>query len=497
MSMKSKRFLIPIFIFFIAALVYGWYGFNGMLTRDNANLQYGAQRMAQGVPPYLSIFNHTVPLPTMIAGFGVMISNHVGWDDLHTVRLIFFVIGCLAVVSVYLLGASLFQCKRPGFFGALIFLGFHPFAWQLSSGPQKKIPMVFFETLNLLMTSQRKWFWAGFFGSLSFLCWQPTAIFPIVTLLLAATSLRDERIRNISRTLSGIGLPLLGVSLYFLYHGAFGQLLDGAIAFNFKYYLGRDSSSIVFHFLRPVGVVFLRYTTMFVPILVGFVMIGYICFWRLSQYTSWRESLVKDKFSPLLLSFPAPVIWSILDFQGPPDFFVFLPYMAIACGFFLERSVDRAMRWGERLKREAIYERVSLSIAAGLCIALITFGIYASRHGRSYLDYQKKMSIEIERRFGKEVKLLSIGVPELLVLLHRKNPTPYVFIINGIDRHIHANVPGGFEGWVKKLEAYKPEVIAFGPTEGTHIFKLMDWVGGRYHQEQIGPWELYVRNSSD
>ena len=60
----------------------------------------------------------------MLAGLGVMLSKQLGWSDIYTVRLLFFVIGCFAVVSVYLLGHSLFRSQRVGVFAALTFLGF-------------------------------------------------------------------------------------------------------------------------------------------------------------------------------------------------------------------------------------------------------------------------------------------------------------------------------------------------------------------------------------
>src|SRR3712207_9105294 len=40
----------------------------------------------------------------------------------------------------------------------------------------------------------------------------------------------------------------------------------------------------------------------------------------------------RETFAPVLLSLPFPVIWSMMDFQGYPDFFVFIPYVAIGFG---------------------------------------------------------------------------------------------------------------------------------------------------------------------
>ena len=124
--MLTSRSALPLFILALAALVYGMYGFDGVLLRDYSIYLYSGQRMAEGVPPYVSIFDHKGPLSPMIAGFGVMLSKVLDWDDILTVRLVFFATGCLTVMAVYLLGKSIFCSQVTGFFGALTFLGFFP-----------------------------------------------------------------------------------------------------------------------------------------------------------------------------------------------------------------------------------------------------------------------------------------------------------------------------------------------------------------------------------
>jgi len=428
----------------------------------------------------------------MLAGLGVIVSKQLAWDDIYAVRLVFFIVSCLAVVSGYWLGNSLFQSQRVGGFAAFAFLGFFGFARHAAgSGPRTKTPMVLFETLSLLLTSQRQWFWAGLCGSLSSLAWQPTAIFPLVTLILATARPREERFPAISRALAGIGLPLVVIGAYFHYHGAFYELLDGAILFNIRY-LDRVQYSFISHISKVERAVFSGYGTMLLPIVIGLIMVVYIYFWRRSLHESFRDTLTKDAFAPVLLSFPAPVLWSLLDFQGYPDFYVFLPYLAIGFGKFLDLAVQHM----ERSRGTTLQEGAPRFLTTGLCIALIAsawINVHVRRESR--LDLQKQAAFEIEERFGEDVRLLSIGAPEILVVLHRINPSPYVFIISGIDRRIHANTPGGFEGWLQELEAYGPEVIAFGQTNGIHTYKLMDWLKSQYHEEHIGPWELYVRDS--
>ena len=107
--MSIQRVFIPFLVFAMAALVYRQYGFHGRLGRDEAANLYSGQRMAQGVPPYVSIFDNKGALAPMLAGLGVTVSKQLDWNDIYTVRMVFFIVSCFAVVSVYLLGNSLFQ----------------------------------------------------------------------------------------------------------------------------------------------------------------------------------------------------------------------------------------------------------------------------------------------------------------------------------------------------------------------------------------------------
>jgi hypothetical protein len=490
----GSRIALPVLVLILTTFLYGQFGFQGKLNRDDANLLYSSQRMAEGIPPYISIFNHTVPIPPLLGGLGVAISKKMGWNDLYTVRFLFFVIGCLTAVSIYFLGLSLFRSQRIGFIVALVFIQFFPFAQSAISGPQKKVPMVLFEVLALLMTSKKRWFRAGFCGSLAFLTWQAMGIFPIVTLFLAAISPEKERFQNIFRTTAGVVIPLIFIIFYFYFYGAFWQFLDGAILFNIKY-IDRKTTSLFYPIFRLIYVVGFRYNTLLLPILIGLIMIIYLSLRKIPRYFSFRALLNRDPFAPLLITFPAPLLWSLIDFQGIPDFFVFIPYISIGFGYFIEVVFQRVKGFFLKNRSHSSCQRAPQFFLIGLVVVLITLAeVNISLYRNSELDNQKKGAIEIERRFGKEVRFLSIGTPELLVLLHWKNPNPYVFIISGIDRYIHEKTNDGFEGWLKELEVFKPEVIGFGETYGRHTPKLMDWINSNYHPEQVGPWHIYVRN---
>jgi hypothetical protein len=476
-------------VFLGAAAIYGTYGFDGPLSRDGANHFYAGQRMADGVPPYVSIFNHKTPLASMLAGLGVMLAGLLGRDEVSSVRFLFYLIGCATAVSVYFLGRYVFHSRRAGLLGAALFLAFAEFGGLSASGPHPKPPLVLFETLSLLAMCQRRWLLAGLSGSLAFLTWQPMAIFPLVTLVLAAACPPETRPRAVVRTLAGLAVPLAVTAAYFLSRDALYDVLDGSILFNLRY-LDRGQPSALSN-LRSIGwSVWRAYGTALLPIVIGFAVMLSMYAGAIRRRRAWREALVNDPFAPLLLTFPAPVAWSLLDFQASSDFFVFLPYLAIASGYTLHRAADTL----EGLTARWTAAPVPTLLVAGVCAALMAWPwLQPRREAGLDLEGQKAVAAEIRQRFGGDARFVSIGAPQLLVLLRAVNPNRYPFIINGIDRHIDANTRGGFEGWLSELEAWGPDVIAVGTTRGRHVPTLMRWIESRYDGQERGPWKLYVR----
>jgi hypothetical protein len=128
----------PLLVLALAALVYGLYGFDGVLLRDYSIYLYSGQRVAEGVPPYVGIFDHKGPLSPLIAGFGVAMSGLLNLDDVYAVRVVFYATACLAVVAVYLLGKEVFRSREVGLFAALTFLGFYAYAQPAASGPEPR-----------------------------------------------------------------------------------------------------------------------------------------------------------------------------------------------------------------------------------------------------------------------------------------------------------------------------------------------------------------------
>lgn len=493
-SHRFLPFLTGILVLSISAIVFSQYGFEGAITRDTANALYSGQQMARGIPPFVSIFNHSGSSGPLLSGIGVWLATVFSLDDILIVRIIFFIIGSLAATSLYFFTSDLFESRRIGFLAVFTFLGFGCFGKHTMTGPSGKISLVLFETLSLLFMVRKGWFLAGICGSLAFLAWQPAAIYALVAIILAFAQSKPgrERILNIIRTASGAAIPLIAVSLYFLSKSAFYEFIDGTILFNL-YHLEREPSSIISHLGAPVMAIFRSYTIMAIPMFLGFLAILIIYVWRLKLCgRSITRLLSEDRFAPILLSFPAPVIWSVLDFQGCPDLYIFLPYLASGFAWLLYMAFQRLIEVGEM---RHFAQKWSFILLCGTLIA--TAATHYKITSEKGLNEQRRWASEVESRFGSDSRLVSIGVPEILVLLHRTNPNPYVFIVSGIDNHINAARSDGFDGWLKELQDYDPQIIAFGPTRGRFKSTLTSWLEFHYSETNIGDWKLFVRQHTN
>lgn len=491
----STSFIIAAFVFLTSAIVFIQYGFEGTLRRDAALYLYSGQQMAQGVPPYVSVFEVKGPLTYLIPGIGASIAMLLKLDDIIAVRVAFLILSCLAIVGLYFLGSTLFESRRVGLLAAFTFIGFWGFGRGAVSGPSAKTPVVLFQLLSLLLTARKRWFWAGLCGSLAALTWQPTAIFPLATILLALTQSRAglERARNAIRAVSGILIPIVVISLYFLHKGALSDLVDGAILFHLNY-LERGPSSLLNHLRGPIRAVYVGFTVMAIPIALGFLVVCMTYMWRMKLHGgSILRLLARDRFAALLLSFPALVIWSLLDFQGYGDFFVLLPYVAIGFGWLLYLALEGLM------KTVDIRPALQMTWFLVLCATLIgsaAMNYYVT--AENGLDDQRQWAQWVESRFGRDSKIVSIGEPSILVLLHSTNPNPYVYIISGFHNRIEAKTPGGFEGWLEELEREDLSVIALGKVRPSQVrTRLIAWLETRYQETHVGEWTLFVKSGTD
>lgn len=484
-SPRGYLVLGALLAFCVASFIYCMYGFEGTLTRDSAVYIYGAQQLSKGIPPYVSVIDPKGPLSFLVPTIGVAFANALGLDHVFGVRVLFMLVSCGAVATLFVLSWHIFRRWSAAAFAALTFIGFKGFAvMAAATGPRPKTFSVLFEILCLLCLVRGWWFWAGLCGGVAALTWQPSGILILAMLLWAVLQSPSERWRVIRQAGAGIVLPLLLVLLWF-------HAMDAMAALQSSFEVGLLTQDPPSTFRQDLANLirkgFVGYQTMLIPLVLGFGVLG-LAFFDQIHRSSWRRVLREEPLTPVLVSLLGFVLWSLYDFQGSVDYYPLLPYGALGFGVFLDHAVTGLS------KRAAAPRRMKRGAVCVIAVALLGI-ILADTRVHAYRGYaeEKAAAEKIEETYGPHVQIMSIGNPELMVLLQRTNPNPYLYIIRGIDRWIHARTPGGFAGWVRQLDQHPPDIIGYGTTRGYYVPMLEQWIRQHYAEEKIGPWRLYVR----
>ncbi|MBW2087257.1 MAG: glycosyltransferase family 39 protein [Deltaproteobacteria bacterium] len=477
-------------ILIIVVTLFMHFGFNGGMAKDNGIFAYSGQQMSEGIPPYISSFDQKAPMCSLLSGIGVIIARSFGWDDIRSIRVLFFILGCLTCVGLYFLGKQLFESRRAGFLASLILPSYVYYTEQALSGPRGKLPVVLFEVFWLWVASRKQWFMAGLFAGLCIMTWQPSVFIPLITLFLAFVSDRENRWKSLLQAAAGIALPAVVILSYFAYHGALWAVYDRAVIFPL-YFGDRFDLSLYQHILRPVASLVIGYPMAFQSIIVGLVMCVYFYFWRINHNQSLIKTFTSDKFAPLLLAFPLFAMLILYDLQGPSDYFIMIPYSVIGFAGLLHFVLSYLQEKSKTTWAKIGTEVVFLGLAFAVAFTAL-WSIHLTRNNR--LEGQISDAKAIEERYGKDAKIMSIGRPDVLAFLKRRNPNPYTYVLMGIDRHIAAKWPGGFEGWLRDIEEYDPDVIVKGNMDGPYIPRLMEWLETNYHYDKVGQYEVYAKH---
>jgi hypothetical protein len=265
------------------------------------------------------------------------------------------------------------------------------------------------------------------------------------------------------------------IGAYLVGKGSLEDAFTGTIVFNVEY-LDRQREPFWEH-CRRIYTVTREFSQIWFPVvIVG--MAGHLALYRARrrQWSSWLEVLREDPAAPLLLTFPAPCVWSFADFQGHADVFVFMVHAAVGFAYVCW-LVTR------RLRKKPVALAVAFAIGC-----LIEPFIY--RHDDRTLADQNLALADFMRvarswKYGDPdatgaVKVDTIGCPECLVLLHQVASHRFTFIVNGVDNYIEAGEPDGVQGWLDRIGQARPDVLVTGVTWGPHESDINGWLDQHY-----------------
>jgi 4-amino-4-deoxy-L-arabinose transferase-like glycosyltransferase len=490
----------------VAATLFSRFGINGFLSRDEAIYAYGGRQLANGVPPYVSIFDPKSPMATLLSGVAVEAARLVDRDGLDAIRLVFFGCALLAVLATYWLALRLFGSVLAGLTAAVVLATSWPLAVDALSGPDAKTPGMVFAVLCMGLMVQRRWARAACLGSLAFLVWQPLALYAAIAVLLAVvTEPRDRRLRSGLVALVGAALPVALTAGWFAAVGAFAQLVEAAVVFPLTG-VQRGESTLLSR-VSHVADVATRSAgfsgVLFWVGLASLLALGAAEVARARRVgSSGIGALRKPLLSVVLLTLAGQAAYAATDFQSYPDLYPLLPYPAIGlAGAVAAVAQARVRRERPTVSRAArLGPAVALLMALGglTCASWVTYTRDAANSPPDRdLSRQQANACALGLLRVPRTPLWALGDPTVLVLTHRRNPDRFVYLGSGVAQWKIDHTPGGLAGWQRQIALAGPSVVVLQGWTGDLTLEMRAWLLQEgFHQRFLGRWRVLLSDAA-
>jgi hypothetical protein len=428
--------------------VYLMHGFDKAVTRDLGVYLYGGQRFLSGDPPYVGVLNRAGPLAHALPGVGMWLGRPFGLSDIHAARVFYMLLAVGCVCLCYLVIRDLTGSRAAALIAAAAFLTFQGFVDLATYGPREKTPMVLFLLVVLLAVRHRRWATSGAFIALATLNWQPVFFAAVTTAIVAALLAPEGRLRAVARIfVGGAGVSALVLGYYALY-GAVHTLLDCFVLINAQYTkqpgaladLSGNWGSVRQGYGPAVWVILLGLAAMPIAAVT-------------SARAAWRShESAAATYVGLGAGWLGGVVWSVVAYNGWPDLFVLLPFSLIGVGWIASEVLRR------------LDLRVALVVAVVLSLLGTSYAAAYSVTTRQHDLWQQEESIAAVLGAGPQpATILSMESPQVLVMTHRTNATPYQMFDHGFPGWVDATYPGGLKGYLATIERLAPTYIAVTP----------------------------------
>jgi 4-amino-4-deoxy-L-arabinose transferase-like glycosyltransferase len=387
---------------------------------------YVGQQILRGNPPYARVTIVKTPLTGMLAAGAIGAGRAIGWNDVFAARAGFILLGGLLVVVTYLCGAALFS-RRTGLFAALALLGMDGVSQRVTDGPSPKVPFILFGMAAVWLTARKRWFLAGAAAALSFLTWQPGAVFVALVWFAVWFNARGERGRALLNAVAGALTPLAVVGVYLAASGALDSALKQTFLANASYFGASKVGAGILNVLRENALNVVSDTPQCFRDEPMFLVLGAFGLSGIGAYALWRARRGTHRelflYAPLLLSAGALGAFTLLDFQSCADVLPFFPYFAIGTAWILAMGLTL-------LEARVRGAWVAPAATAVVCILLLAYGLADVSPGAraTGLSQQREMAARVNERLGAGERIQQFGDAVLLVLLERENATRFIHL---------------------------------------------------------------------
>lgn len=420
---------------------------------DLAMFQVFGRLIADGAVPYQDFFDTKAPLASYLNASAALASDWFGFDYVYGARGLSILLTAVGGALVYTVSRHAGIERFSALVAATLFLAADGFAWSAAIGFEPKALMWVFGAAGLV-AAYRGWWWAsGILCALGFLTWQPAGTFLIGA---AATTLLIES-KQRPRALVTLGasfiMPLLLFCGYLLLAGAFDEFWTYTFTFSATYippppFPPFDTWADVVNHAASND------RWLFLVAAIGFVAwVGMFAYMTARQRYVSREALWQV---PLVVVTASVLGYSTLNFAGWGDFFPFVPWVAIWCGWLLH-SIRRLGPIG-----------AALGVIGA--VALVCYGHFTLvdqtvlQSPEQTLGWQRDRidALEDAVPLGESDKIYAVNNMAWYVLLsEHENTTEFLYTWDGIPNYI-VDEYGSFAPITAPLEEGTPRLVILG-----------------------------------
>jgi len=484
---KKAAVAIGLAAFLIGAAVMLMYSpLRHMEVGDSAVYDYMAQCIVRGQIPYRDVIDSKGPGSLYISALVMVAGKAVGLQDIIAVRLFYvLLVGVLCAIT-YFVAEIYLRSRIAAIIAFSLPLVSEQFAEMMVAGTRPKLPMILFGMLTLLFIAKDKPFWAGVCSMLSCLCWQPGLAFTGVAVLMFSRYLTSWRDLRALKVLAGAAIPLAIVVGYFYFAGALGDLWTWTVHYNYTVYMpeARVPPSVALAQVWRLASLAMGANIVWVKLsIAGLAIYAIERLWR--RFKERKIVGAPDLFKDAILIPPLVHLgFCVVNWQGQECLIPFFPFIGVFAGYFVA-TIARSIIAIPFIKRNAFAVR-TIEWAPVIPLVLILLSVinhakgYRLERGRTLQDEEAAFRA-VSDNLGPNDKIYVHGTVELLVLLHRPNMNPYIFLPYGKDEYIGSKVPGGFKAILDEMEAQAPKVIALSRLRTvTHRDDLLHWADSHY-----------------
>lgn len=487
----------------VATLVYSQSEFwNQPSGGDRANWDYFAQVIARGGVPYRDVVNIKSPLSAYIGAAAILMAKPFGLRDVIAIRITFILLASLTLAFTFLVALDYFKSLRIALLAATIMLTFNSFARFNAGGIQPKTPMVLFGLLTLWAIIKDRPLAAGAFGMLSALSWQPGLLFAGAAWLAFSRYLTKWRDRKMIELVIGASAPLIILLVYFWAAGALESFYLWNIHFNATVYGPNEMRSPANFFIHLGKLLngFYRNSRWFFYIAAAGLGIA---IWQAVRRGFKRGSHYLRESAPAHAAVIAPITYfafCMIDIQSGPDLIPLVPFVSIFAALAITRAINGASEILRRARPKANRAAIE-NWASVLAMAFIFYsnvsGVFFFERGFLTLKDQDPAIKEMVSHLGPDDKIFVYGRSEILALSGLTNASKYFLLDRGKADYLDQIEPGGFAGWLERLKAERPKIVALDRLgSDDKVKQLEEWVGTDYHPRNNRVFYYHIRKDS-